>query len=144
MLREFINRLCVIRFQNSSLRVRHTMPEFRYKQAIVVRADLKMGKGKIAAQASHAAVSAAEEARKHKSAWWEQWLEEGQRKVVVKVKGEAELLELKQQAGRMRLPFALIFDRGLTQLPPDTLTCLGIGPAPSDEVDKITGRLPLL
>ena len=144
MLREFINRLCVIRFKNSALRVRHIMPEFIYKQAIVVRADLKMGKGKIAAQASHAAVSAAEEARKHHSTWWEQWLEEGQRKVVVKVKGEAELLQLKQQAGSMRLPFALIFDRGLTQLPPDTLTCLGIGPAPNDEVDKITGKLPLL
>jgi len=120
------------------------MSEFKYKQAIVIRTDLKMGKGKIAAQASHAAVSAAEEARKHRSDWWGAWLDEGQRKVVVKVKSEAELLELKQQAGRMRLPFALIYDRGLTQLPPDTLTCLGIGPAPSGEIDKITGKLPLL
>lgn len=120
------------------------MSEFKYKQAVVIRTDLKMGKGKIAAQASHAAVSAAEEARKHHKAWWEAWLDEGQRKVVVKVKSEAELLQLKQQAGRMRLPCALIYDRGLTQLPPDTLTCLGIGPAPNDEVDKITGKLPLL
>ena len=120
------------------------MSEFKYKQAVVIRTDLKMGKGKIAAQASHAAVSAAEEARKHHKAWWEAWLDEGQRKVVVKVKSEAELLQLKQQAGRMRVPCALIYDRGLTQLPPDTLTCLGIGPAPNDEVDKITGKLPLL
>ena len=120
------------------------MSEFKYKQAVVVRTDLKMGKGKIAAQASHAAVSAAEEARKHHEAWWESWLDEGQRKVVVKVNSEAELLQLKQQAGRMRLPCALIYDRGLTQLPPDTITCLGIGPAPNDEVDKITGKLPLL
>ncbi len=120
------------------------MSEFKYKQAVVIRTDLKMGKGKIAAQASHAAVSAAEEARKHHKTWWETWLDEGQRKIVVKVKSEAELLLLKQQAGRMRLPCALIYDRGLTQLPPDTLTCLGIGPAPNDEVDKITGKLPLL
>jgi len=120
------------------------MSEFRYKQAIVVRADLKMGKGKIAAQASHAAVSAAEEARKRHRDWWEAWLEEGQRKVVVKVKDEAELLQLKLQAERMRLPYALIYDRGLTQLPPDTLTCLGIGPAPNGEIDKITGKLRLL
>jgi PTH2 family peptidyl-tRNA hydrolase len=120
------------------------MSDFKYKQAIVIRTDLKMGKGKIAAQASHAAVSAAEEARKHHEAWWEEWLDEGQRKVVVKVKSEDELLQLKQQAGQMHLPFALIHDRGLTQLPPDTLTCLGIGPAPNDEVDKITGNLPLL
>jgi len=120
------------------------MSEFRYKQAIIIRTDLKMGKGKIAAQASHAAVSAAEEARKHREDWWEAWLEEGQRKVVVKVRSETELLQLKREAGKMRLPFALIYDRGLTQLPPDTLTCLGIGPAPDDEVDKITGKLPLL
>jgi PTH2 family peptidyl-tRNA hydrolase len=120
------------------------MSEFRYKQAIVIRTDLKMGKGKIAAQASHAAVSAAEEARKHRAEWWEAWLNEGQRKVVVKVKDEVELLQLKLHAERMRLPHALIYDRGLTQLPPDTLTCLGIGPAPSDRIDKITGKLRLL
>jgi PTH2 family peptidyl-tRNA hydrolase len=120
------------------------MSEFRYKQAIVIRTDLKMGKGKIAAQASHAAISAAEEARKRHREWWKAWLGEGQRKVVVKVKNEAELLQLKQRAGKMRLPHALIYDRGLTQLPPDTLTCLGIGPAPSEEIDKITGKLRLL
>jgi PTH2 family peptidyl-tRNA hydrolase len=120
------------------------MSEFRYKQAIVVRADLEMGKGKIGAQASHAAVSAAEEARKHHREWWKGWLDEGQRKVVVKVKDEAELLQLKLQVERMRLPHALIYDRGLTQLPPDTLTCLGIGPAPNEKIDKITGKLRLL
>ncbi|MEM2103094.1 MAG: peptidyl-tRNA hydrolase Pth2 [Candidatus Bathyarchaeia archaeon] len=120
------------------------MSEFKYKQAIVVRVDLKMGKGKIAAQASHAAVSAAEEARNRHDDWWEAWLEEGQKKVVVKVKSEAELFQLQQEAAKMRLPYALIRDRGLTQLPPDTATCLGIGPAPSDLIDKLTGKLPLL
>jgi PTH2 family peptidyl-tRNA hydrolase len=120
------------------------MSEFKYKQAIIIRTDLKMGKGKIAAQASHAAVSAAEEARKHHKDWWEAWLEEGQRKVVVKVRSQTELLQLKREAGKMGLPFTLIYDRGLTQLPPDTLTCLGIGPAPNDEIDKITGKLLLL
>ena len=120
------------------------MSEFKYKQVIVIRTDLKMGKGKIAAQASHAAVSATEEARKHHRAWLTAWLDEGQRKVVVKVDNEADLVRLNDQAGRMRLPCALIYDRGLTQLPPDTLTCLGIGPAPNDRVDRITGDLPLL
>ena len=120
------------------------MSEFSFKQAIVVRSDLKMGKGKMAAQASHAAVSAAEEARKRHSEWWEAWMDEGQRKVVVRVKDEEELLELKDMAARMRLPFALVRDRGLTQLPPDTVTCLGIGPAPNEIVDKVTGKLRLL
>ncbi|MEM1552332.1 MAG: peptidyl-tRNA hydrolase Pth2 [Candidatus Bathyarchaeia archaeon] len=120
------------------------MSEFRYKQVIVFRSDLKLSKGKVAAQAGHAAVSAAEEARKHRREWWKAWLNEGQRKVVVKVKSEAELLALERQAKEMALPCALIVDRGLTEIPPGTVTCLGIGPAPNDKVDKITGNLPLL
>lgn len=120
------------------------MNEFHYKQVIVFRSDLKLSKGKAAVQAGHAAVSAAEEARKHKREWWEAWLNEGQCKIVVKVKSEAELLSLKEQAKEMALPCALIVDRGLTEIPPGTVTCLGIGPAPTDKVDKITGNLPLL
>ncbi|MGQ9551871.1 MAG: peptidyl-tRNA hydrolase, partial [Candidatus Bathycorpusculaceae bacterium] len=42
------------------------------------------------------------------------------------------------------LPNVLIVDRGLTEIPPDTITCLGIGPAPAEKIDKLTGRLPLL
>jgi len=118
--------------------------EFEYKQVIAVRTDLKMSKGKLAAQVGHAAVSAAEEARKRRSEWWQTWLTEGQCKVAVKVKNLAELLELQREAIQMKLPHSLITDRGLTQLPPSTVTCLGIGPAPSIEVDKITGKLPLL
>ncbi|MEM3769875.1 MAG: peptidyl-tRNA hydrolase Pth2 [Candidatus Bathyarchaeia archaeon] len=120
------------------------MSEFRYKQVIVFRSDLKLSKGKVAAQAGHAAVSAAEDARKHRREWWKAWLNEGQCKIVVKVKNEAELLMLEKQAKKMALPCALIVDRGLTEIPPGTITCLGIGPAPAEKFDKITGNLPLL
>lgn len=108
-----------------------------------MRSDLKMSKGKIAAQAGHAAVSAAEEARKHCKKWWKTWLEEGQCKIAVRVGSENELRMLEKQAEELGLPHALISDRGLTELPPDTITCLGIGPAPSSKVDKITGTLAL-
>jgi PTH2 family peptidyl-tRNA hydrolase len=118
--------------------------EFQYKQVIVVRADLKMGKGKLAAQVGHAAVSAAEEARKKRPYWWKAWLNEGQCKVALKVKSLAELLGLQREAIKMKLPQSLITDRGLTQLPPGTVTCLSIGPAPSTQIDMITGKLPLL
>jgi PTH2 family peptidyl-tRNA hydrolase len=123
---------------------RINMSEFRYKQVIVLRADLGMSKGKIAAQAGHAAVSAAEEARKRYPKWWEAWLGEGQCKIAVKVEGKQELLELERQAKKLGLPCALICDRGLTELPPNTLTCLAVGPAPCDKVDRITGKLTLL
>jgi PTH2 family peptidyl-tRNA hydrolase len=118
--------------------------EFKYKQAIAVRVDLRMGKGKLAAQVGHAAVSSAEESRKKSPEWWRAWLKEGQCKVVVKAKDLNAILELQREAIAMKLPHSLITDRGLTQLPPATTTCLGIGPAPSVQVDKITGKLPLL
>jgi PTH2 family peptidyl-tRNA hydrolase len=120
------------------------MSEFRYKQVIVFRSDLKLSKGKIAAQAGHGAVSAAEEARKHHKAWWKAWMDEGQCKIVVKVKSEREILELEKQAKALALPCALIIDKGLTEVPPGTITCLGVGPAPSEIIDKLTGKLPLL
>jgi len=109
-----------------------------------VRSDLEMSKGKIAAQAGHAAVSAAEEAQRLHPRWWKAWLKEGQCKIVVKVGSEKELLRLEEEAKESGLPSALISDRGLTELPPDTVTCLGIGPAPSYKVDRITGKLALL
>lgn len=120
------------------------MEAFKFKQAIVVRRDIGMEKGKIAVQVGHAAVSAAEEARKKRRAWWKAWLNEGQCKVALKVSSEAELIELERKARRMKLPAVVIRDRGLTQIAPGTVTCLGLGPAPSELVDVITGRLPLL
>ena len=120
------------------------MVEFEFKQVIVFRSDLKLGKGKLAAQAGHAAVSAAEEAHRRHRKWWEAWFYEGQRKITVKVKDENELLELESQAKEMGLPNALITDRGLTQVPEGTVTCLGIGPAPAEMMDKLTGKLRLL
>lgn len=117
---------------------------FQYKQVILIRTDLKMSRGKTAVQVAHAAVSAAEKARQHHDAWWRAWLGEGQKKVVVKVKSLEELLAHHQKAQRLRLPSEVIQDRGLTEVPPGTVTAVGIGPAPSVEVDKITGNLPLL
>jgi PTH2 family peptidyl-tRNA hydrolase len=120
------------------------MSQFKYKQVIVLRTDLGMTRGKIAAQTGHAAVSAAEEARKKRREWWSGWLDEGQCKIAVRVDSEEELLELERKARELRLPSAMIADRGLTELPPGTKTCLGIGPAPSNQVDEVTGSLSLL
>lgn len=114
------------------------------KQVIVARTDLKMGKGKLAAQVAHASLSAAEEAMARRREWFEQWKADGQKKVVVKVGSEAELDEVFRKARSTRLPAAIINDRGLTQLEPGTATCVGIGPCPDEQVDAITGRLKLL
>jgi len=123
---------------------KNIMVEFEYKQVIIFRSDLKLSKGKLAVQAGHAAVSAAEEARKRHRDWWESWIFEGQRKIAVKVKDETELSELESAADDLGLPHALIVDRGLTEIPEGTVTCLGIGPAPAEKMDRLTGKLPLL
>ena len=114
------------------------------KQAIVVRNDLKMGKGKVAAQVAHASLEAAEAARARKPGWYEGWKAGGQAKIVLKVDSEEELQELFQKAKSAGIPASLIQDRGLTQVEPGTVTCLGVGPAPDQEVDGITGKLKLL
>ncbi len=120
------------------------MSEIKHKLAIVVRKDLKMAKGKIAAQASHASVMASEVARKKYKKWWKPWLREGQCKIALKVNSENELNRLKEEAEKIGLPTVVIEDRGLTQVSPGTITCIGIGPAPSELVDKVTKDLPLL
>jgi len=118
--------------------------DFRFKQSIVVRLDLGMSKGKLASQVGHAAVSASEKARKNKLHWWNIWIKEGQMKVVLKVNSSTELENLYKKAKKLDLPCELIIDRGLTEIPPGTITCIGIGPAPVDKVDKVTGDLSLL
>ena len=118
--------------------------ELKFKQALVVRLDLGMGRGKIAVQCSHAAVSAAEKARSKSLDWWHAWMDEGQCKVALKVRGLEPLLELERNARRLAIPSYVVRDRGLTQVSPGTITCVGIGPAPSSSIDSLTGNLPLL
>jgi len=117
--------------------------EMEYKLVVVVRDDLKMSGGKLAVQVAHAAVSCAMQAKARKTAWFSSWYREGQRKVVVKAKSLEDLLALKDKASRAGIPNELIADAGLTELPPNTTTCLGIGPAPESQIDPITGALPL-
>ena len=118
--------------------------KFEYKLVIVVREDLKLSMGKIAVQVAHAAVSCAINAQKNYLENFRAWFSEGQKKVVLKVKNEPELFELKNKALNENLPCEVIHDAGLTEVPPNTVTCIGIGPAPEKNVDKVTGDLPLL
>ena len=117
--------------------------EMEYKLVIVIRDDLKMTPGKLAAQVAHAAVTCVLEAKAKKAKWFSEWYREGQRKVVLRASDVDELRSLRELAARASLPVALITDAGLTELPPNTTTCLGIGPAPENMIDPITGSLPL-
>ncbi len=118
----------------------------KFKQSIVVRTDLKMGKGKLAAQAAHASCEAVFKALENPQwrDWVKTWRSEGQKKVVLKVGSERELIDLYEKALGKDLPCSMIRDAGLTQLEPNTLTAIAIGPAPAEKVDEITSHLKLL
>lgn len=110
------------------------------KQAIVARADLGMGEGKLAAQVAHASLQAYEEAAPRDK---REWKGGGQKKVVLQANGEAALFELAESARVEGLPHAVVRDAGHTELEPGTATALAVGPAPEEAVDTVTGDLSL-
>ncbi len=112
-----------------------------YKQAIVVRKDLKWGKGKLLAHVIHAAIGSM---RRVDEKTIEKWESEGAKKVVLKIRGEKEIKELQKIANREKIPNFLVADAGKTQLEKGTITTLGIGPAEEKKVNKVTGDLKLL
>ena len=74
-----------------------------------------------------------------------QWETFGQAKVALKApEGGKEALEiLQKQAQDQGLSTVIIHDAGRTQIQSGVETVLGIGPGPSDIVDKVTGHLKL-
>jgi PTH2 family peptidyl-tRNA hydrolase len=114
-----------------------------YKLVVVVRTDLGISKGKMAAQVAHAAVNCTLKSRKSDSSNFKKWFDEGQKKVVVKGQNESILRDLQQHAREIGLVSSLVTDAGLTEVPAGTVTCLGIGPASDSEIDSITGDYSL-
>ena len=129
------------------------------KQVIVIRKDLKMRKGKMVAQGAHASLGSLlnffnkkEESGKieynvqfDKGSILDSWLNGIFTKICVSVDSEEELDKIKEQCDAYGIPCALITDCGLTEFHGvPTKTCLGIGPWYTEDIDKITGKLPLL
>lgn len=114
------------------------------KQAIVVRTDLKMGRGKMCAQVAHASLSAYKETLRRNKKIAEEWEEEGMKKIVLKVKNLNELLEYYNKCRERGIPVSLIKDAGHTQIEPGTITCFGAGPWKEEEIDALLGELKLL
>jgi PTH2 family peptidyl-tRNA hydrolase len=123
------------------------------KQVIVMRKDLNMRKGKMIAQGAHAslkvlldrgamgpdgyAFTVTEPMRA--------WLTERFAKICVSVDSEAALDDVVARARAANLPVALIVDSGATEFKGvPTKTCCAVGPGWADEVDAVTGGLPLL
>lgn len=140
---------------------------YKAKQMIVMRRDLKMRKGKIAAQAGHACVEAtlmalvregrAVDLRVNEDSSWvylsdngktptalSDWFDAGVAKICVYVDGEDALLEIARQGREQGFVVALIRDAGLTEFDgKPTYTCLAFEPLPAEKIDPITATLPL-
>ena len=112
-----------------------------YKQVILVRQDLNLPKGKLAAQVAHASVDALMKTDKKTA---DEWRKAGARKIVLKVADEKELFKYKNMAEDNGLKTALIKDAGHTVVEPGTITCLGIGPDEEGRIDRVTGKLKIL
>jgi peptidyl-tRNA hydrolase, PTH2 family len=112
-----------------------------YKQVILVRNDLKLPKGKLAAQVAHASVEAVHRSNKNIV---QDWRAEGMKKIVLKVKNLEELYKYAQDAKESNLTTAIITDAGHTVVAPGTTTCMAIGPDIEAKIDKITGQLKML
>lgn len=112
-----------------------------YKQVIILRKDLDIGKGKLITHGAHAAIGAM---RKSDDNAVEEWESEGSKKVVLKVNSLKELKEIENKLKKVKMPYFLVKDAGLTQLKAGTVTALGIGPVKEKDIDKITRKLKLL
>lgn len=114
------------------------------KQVIIIRSDLDMNKGKLVAQGAHASLMSYLEAERMDKAIVKEWLDAGEKKIVLKVGDEEALTKFYKAFEFKKIPCALVSDAGLTQLPPGTKTALGIGPWKSSEIDQFTKGLKLL
>lgn len=117
---------------------------FEYKMVIVTRSDLNLSPGKLAAQVAHAAVICALDTKKKNSKWFNKWQNEGGKKAVVKVESEQDFYPLKEKAKNLKIIAHIITDAGHTEIPEGTITVLGIGPAPDNIIDQVTGDLSIL
>lgn len=123
-----------------------------HKQVIVVRRDLNMRKGKIAAQAAHASLAAILSQGIYDQGQFTlalddrlaPWLQGEFKKICVYVNSEAELLAVYERAREADLICSLIQDNGLTEFQGvKTYTAVAVGPDCDERVDAITGDLPL-
>jgi peptidyl-tRNA hydrolase, PTH2 family len=114
-----------------------------FKMVLVLREELSLSPGKAAVQVAHAAVMLAESAWSRREEVFAAWLRQGQKKIVVTARTLDDLNALAAKARARKIPEVFVQDAGLTEVPAGTTTVLGLGPARVEEIDSITGQLPL-
>ncbi|KAF8350239.1 peptidyl-tRNA hydrolase PTH2-domain-containing protein [Amanita rubescens] len=117
--------------------------EDEYKLVLVVRSDLGMSAGKIAAQCSHATLACYKTMQNTNLKALREWERSGETKVALRCSDEKELLALQARAQSLNLYTRSIQDAGRTQIAAGSRTVLGIA-GPARLINRITGKLRLL
>ena len=137
-IRSFLHRITAPKFERF---VNNDQP---LKMVFVINHELKMGKGKIAAQVGHAAVKATLQSGELRPELLDAWLSTGQKKVCVKADDDRQLEQIEQQAKHHQILTSKIHDAGHTQIPAGSYTVLALGPDEEEKLDALTGELKLL
>ena len=115
-----------------------------YKQVIVLRKFPNLRTGKYVAQGAHASQLAIKHCQETKPEYYEEYMKDHIRKIVVYVNTEQELRDLWVHAYNEQLPVSIVEDAGFTEFHGiKTVTAIAIGPCPSELIDPITKDLPL-
>ena len=137
-IRSFLHRITAPKFE------RFVNNDQALKMVFVINHELKMGKGKIAAQVGHAAVKATLQSGELRPELLDAWLSTGQKKVCVKADDVRQLEQIEQQAKHHQILTSKIHDAGHTQIPAGSYTVLALGPDEEEKLDALTGELKLL
>ena len=144
---ETASELVLVMAENKDGRIKAptkaAVKELGCKMVIVVREDLKMRPGKVAAQVGHGVLAAYKLALKNTPQAVAEWEEIGQMKVVVRCDSQKELMDIYHQAIKLGVPSEYIQDAGRTQVEPGSITVCAVGPAKLHIMDQITGHLKL-
>ena len=118
------------------------------KMVFLVRQDLKMKAGKIAAQVAHAALGLYDDIIFGNDQYQQEaldfWVNYGQKKVVLKVPDLETMNNVLKQCKQAKIAYCMITDAGCTQILPGSKTVLGIGPDTSEKINKMTGSFKLM
>jgi len=144
------------------------MGVYKYKQSIIVRGDLNMPKGKMAAQVAHASMGAilnyatyqyfdnsnviydANDRKAYHIYKMEapvpvhEWLSGDFAKIVLKCQTLDDLFALEEKAKTKNIPFKLIKDNGTTVFNEPTITCIAVGPWDAEVIDEMTKDFKLM
>jgi PTH2 family peptidyl-tRNA hydrolase len=124
--------------------VQHVQFTNDLKMVMVVRTDLKMGHGKVAAQCCHACLGLYKILLKNDLPRLQAWEGSNYKKVVVKCTTEDDMLSIAASAKAKGLNYYIVRDAGKTQIAPGSKTVLSIGPAMESELKEVTNHLKLL